>query len=226
MSRETSIKALIKKCDDSLSELSKDYQSSLDQKHLSEELKVDIKNILENLRSCLDYLAKDIHDKYTTKKQDRLYFPIRYTKIEFDKAISNDFCDLNKICPDVYQCMEKIQPYNDNWLGQFNSLNNNNKHYDLVEQTRTESRQVTVESRTEKGSVSWGPGVRFGSGVSVMGVPINPATQMPVPNNIVNVIVAIWVDFTFKDNGKSIIPFIMKSIDNIKGICTQVRNFL
>jgi hypothetical protein len=133
---------------------------------------------------------------------------------------------LNKICPDVYSAIEKVQPYNDNWLGQFNSLNNNNKHEDLVEQTRTESRQVTVESRTGKGSLSWGSGVRFGSGVSVMGVPINPATQMPVPNIITNVSVVIWVDFTFKDNGQSVIPFIKKSIDKIKEICTQVRIFL
>jgi hypothetical protein len=80
MSRETSIKALIKKCDDSLSELSKDYQSSLDQKHISEELKVDIKNILENLKSCLDYLAKDIHDKYTTKSRSVYISPFDIQK--------------------------------------------------------------------------------------------------------------------------------------------------
>ena len=62
MKRENSIKALINKSKKTFDPLKKDYQASLNQKGVSEELKINIKNIFENLRSCLDYLAHDIFD--------------------------------------------------------------------------------------------------------------------------------------------------------------------
>jgi len=195
MGRKKSIVALVKKCRDSMATLKEDYQTSLKAKEVSEELKVDIKNILENLRSCLDYIARDVHDKFITGTCDRLYFPIRHTTNEFLQAISRDYTDLNQSAPDVYATIEQAQPYNDPWLGKFNRLNNDNKHEDLVEQTRTETMRVTVSSKSGGGSVSWGPGVTFGSGVSVMGVPIDPRTQMPVPNSTTETKVEIWVDW-------------------------------
>lgn len=64
MSREKSIAALIGKCRAAFGVLKSDYQSSLRAKNVSEELKIDIKNILENLRSCLGYIAHDVHDQF------------------------------------------------------------------------------------------------------------------------------------------------------------------
>ena len=65
---------------------------------------------------------------------------------------------------------------------------------------------------------AWGEGVTFGGGVSVMGVPIDPRTQMPKPNNQVKTEVTIWVDFHFKQNGKSVLPFIEQSINSVEDI--------
>lgn len=226
MSREKSIAALTKKCRDSMVTLKADYQASLDAKDVSEDLKIDIKNILENLRSCLDYIARDIHNKFITGTPGRLYFPIRHTANEFNQVISRDFADLGQTAPDVYAILEQNQPFNDDWLGKFNRLNNDNKHEDLVEQTRTETRRVTVSSKTGGGSVSWGPGVTFGSGVSVMGAPIDPRTQMPVPNSFTETKVEIWVDFKFQDNNESVLPFLGKSVEKVESICSSIQNHL
>lgn len=226
MSRKKSIAALITKCRDSMSSLKNDYHASLEAKEVSEELKVDIKNILENLRSCLDYIARDIHDKFIARAPERLYFPIRHTANEFQQAISRDYSGLDQSAPDVYTIIEQVQPYNDAWLGKFNRLNNNNKHEDLVEQTRTETKRVTVSSKGGGGSVSWGPGVTFGSGVSVMGVPIDPRTQMPVPNSTTDTKVEIWVDFKFRDNNESVIPFLDKSVDKVESVCNSIQEHL
>lgn len=147
MSRGSSIDALLRKSDGAMSQLEEDYRKSLDAKTVSEELKIDIKNILENLRSSLDYLARDIHEKYATKSAKRLYFPIRHTRKEFEEAIARDFSGLEIVAPEVYSALERVQPYNEPWLGEFNSLNNNNKHQDLVEQTKKQSRRVTVSSK-------------------------------------------------------------------------------
>lgn len=226
MSRKKSIVALISKCCNTLDDLKQEYQSSLKAKEVSEELKVDIKNILENLRSCLDYIAHDIHEKFIPGSTSRLYFPIRHSFTEFEQVIARDFEGLDQTSPDVFSLLEKVQPYNDDWLGKFNRLNNNNKHEDLEEQTRTETRRVTVSSKSGKGSVSWGPGVTLGSGVSVMGVPIDPKTQLPVPNTITDTKIEIWVDFKFADNGESVLPFLTKSIDKVETLCQSIRKYL
>lgn len=223
MQRSKSIQALINKAKKDFAALKIDYESSLQHQTVSEELKVDIKNIFENLRSCLDYLAHDIHEECVGGTMpNRLYFPIRQTTQEFTQAINRDFPNLDSNYHDVYTTVEKIQPYNDGWLGKFNKLNNNNKHQDLEEQTKTQSRHVTVSSPQGGGSVSWGPGVTFGSGVSVMGVPIDPKTQMPTPNNQVKTEVVIWVDFKFRENGESVLPFIEKSIENIESLFNEI----
>jgi len=220
--RAKSISALINKSRESMARLKEEYQASLDAQEVSEELKIDIKNILENLRSCLDYLANDIHDEFVTGNHGRLYFPIRHTPNEFNQAITRDFMGLDHSAPDIYSIIENAQPYNDPWLGEFNRLNNDNKHEDLVEQKRTETKQVTVASKKGGGSVSWGSGVTFGSGISVMGVPIDPRTQMPVSNTTTETKVVIWVDFKFDDNNKSVLPFLDSSVKNTDSICNSV----
>lgn len=218
MQRSASIEALLAKAEADFKGLKSDYEASLHEKHVREALKVGIKNIFENLRSCLDYMAHDIFESHcaTARKPSRLYFPIRQSHQEFGNAIASDFPGLSAVSPQTVRILEAVQPFNDSWLGQFNKLNNHNKHQDLVEQTRTEQRQVTV-SRGDS-SVSWGPGVTFGSGVSVVGVPIDPKTQMPVPNSVANTEVVTWVDFKFADIDQQVLPFIEKSIANIRQV--------
>ncbi|HIE0125417.1 TPA: hypothetical protein ACXI73_000470 [Stenotrophomonas maltophilia] len=199
------------------------YEASLHEKHVREDLKVSIKNIFENLRSCLDYLAHDVRELKCVGalSADRLYFPIRPSAKEFSQVVAKDFPGLESTHPDVFGILEGAQQYHDPWLGQFNRLNNQNKHQDLVEQTRTESRQVTVSGAG--GSVSWGPGVTFGGGVSVMGVPIDPRTQMPVPNHKTATTVTTWIDFRFAENGQSVLPFLETSIQHVEQLFNKLR---
>ena len=226
MSREKNIVALVSRCRSTLDDLKGAYQSSLNAKEVSKELKIDIKNILENLRSCLDYLAHDIHDEFIPGTISRLYFPICDTVEKLENAIARDYSGLDQISPDVYNLLEEVQPYNDDWLGNFNRLTNNNKHEDLEEQTRTETKRVTVSAKSGNGSVSWGSGVTFGSGVSVMGVPIDSNTQLPVPNSTTETKIEIWVDFKFAENGESVIPFLTKSIDKVESLSGSIRKHL
>lgn len=214
MQRASSIEALLKRATSDAAALQAAYQESLHAKHISDNLRVQIKSIFENLRSCFDYMAHDIFESQcgAAKKPSRLYFPIRQSAAEFQLAIASDFPGLAAAAPAIVAAVESVQPYNDPWLGKFNKLNNHNKHQDLVEQTRTEIRQVTVSNGS--GSVSWGPGVSFGPGVSVMGVPIDPRTQMPVPNDVTRTEVITWVDFRFAEVDEPVLGFVDASIRN------------
>lgn len=226
MKRTASIEALISKSKITFQDLKKQYDASLHEKVVREELKVDLKNIFENLRSVLDYLAHEIFDATCAgnKIPARLYFPIRRSSQGFSEAIGKDFPGLQTSHPDVFKALEVIQPYNNAWLGEFNDLNNANKHLNLTEQTRTETRRVRFSNAGA--SVSWGPGVRFGSGVSIGGVRIDPQTQMPVPNNTGKTEVTIWVDFKFSDNGRSVLPFIEESITKVSSLYAELAKHI
>lgn len=223
MQRASSIEALLKRAAADAGGLQAAYQDSLHSKHISDDLRVHIKTIFENLRSCLDYMAHDIFESKcpSAKKSNRLYFPIRQSAAEFQQALAADFPGLPGSAPSVAAAIEAVQPYNDPWLGKFNKLNNHNKHQDLVEQTRTEARQVTVSRGG--GSVSWGPGVTFGSGVSVMGVPIDPRSQMPIPNNLAQTNLVIWVDFRFAEVDEPVLGFVDASVKNITKLFHTLR---
>ena len=227
MKRTLSIDALLSKSRASFGELKSAYEASLREKSIRADLKVDIKNVFENLRSCLDYLAHEIFEALCQPavKPGRLYFTIRQSKLEFIQAVTRDYPNLQTVNKAVFDFLESIQPYNDVWLGQFNQLNNENKHQDLVEQMKTESPRVTV-SAPGSGSVSWGSGVTFGGGASVLGVPIDPRTQLPVPNNRVKTEMAIWVDFRFKNGGQSVLPFIDLSITRVESIFRELQKHI
>jgi hypothetical protein len=178
----------------------------------------------------LDYLAHDIVDKYcpSAKSADRLYFPITHDSGSFVNLMNKSYSDLNTNCSDLYSVLESQQPYvkNENsWLSKFNKINNENKHNNLVEQTRIETRTVNVTS-PGRGSVSWGPGVTFGSGVSIMGVPVDPRTQLPMQNNLVKTEIITWVDFKFRDIDISALLLLKESLKQVQIINSEIVKYL
>jgi hypothetical protein len=98
------------------------------------------------------------------------------------------------------------------------------KHIRLTPQIKTETRRVTVFCGG--GSISWGSGVTFGDGVSVVGVPIDPATQMPVPNNIAETKIENWVSFLFEDSDVNVLWLCKKSVEDGEKIIKKVLEFV
>lgn len=211
-SKFVDINAVLKKAKTSLNLIEEKYNESLHDQEISAELLVEIKDYLGNLRSALDYLRR---------KVSKHNFPICKTEKEFENATT----DLNS---DLKIAIKKWQPFQNNqWIEWFNTLNNKSKHMTLIPQKRKEDVRVTVSSPNNGGSVSWGDGVTFGDGVSVMGVPINPQTQMPVPNNIVKTKKTIWVSFEFEHEnlpcGISALPFLKECFDKITKMVTEME---
>jgi len=228
--RLDSITALLKRSKQDLSRIEEEYNKSLHSKRIDPNLKIDIKNYCENLRSVLDYLAKDIRDKYcpAAKSNDRFYFPILPDTNQFVSLIQKWFPDLHNSCHDLYAYIESIQPYQSEktkWIGLFNKLNNENKHGDLVEQIRTESEQIEVVF--QGGSVSWNPSsVKFGSGVYIGGVPVNPNTQLPIPHPSQKVEIITWVDFKFRGINVSALWLLKESNTGIDNIATTIQKWI
>jgi hypothetical protein len=231
MSRKTDIEALLNRADKNLLKIIEEYEKSLHSKTISAELRIDIKDYFGNLRSVLDYLAHDIVEKYcpNANPKDNLYFPIRADQVSFENLMKKSYPDLQINCKAAYDILEALQPYKKTenaWLTHFNKLNNENKHERLVAQKRTETKRVNVEIKGG-GSVSWDPSaVKFGPGVFIGGVPVNPYTQMPNPSDTQTVTIETWVDFQFEDINVSAIWLTKESLKQIKKIYDNLKDMI
>ena len=227
-SRQTSIQALLRKVGVQLEQIKAEYSKSLHAKAIEPALRVDIKNACENLRSVLDYLASDIRERYcpAASSTDHFYFPVLPDKKTFDRKVDKWFPGLRQAAPAVVSALEAAQPFQtgQEWLGQFSRLNNENKHGDLVEQTRVETQETKVTG--QGGQVGWTSSVTFGQGVSVMGVPIDPRTQLPVPYPLIKVERITWVDFQFAGIKVSALRLLKKALSGVSNIEASIRPLL
>lgn len=216
-SRSASIEAVLAKAANTLDEIRLQYDQALHAKEVPQALLLEIKDYFGNLKSALDYLNGQIPGA-------GLYFPICDHPNDFEQRLIN--------MPDnVKNVLAKWQPYAaQTWLKDFNELNNKNKHVTLTPQQRHESVETRVTA--PNGSAVHYTGVTFGAGISVMGVPIDPATQMPVPNSIVKTERITWVDFRFENTGElsklsaslSALPFLTLCLKNIINIVKEVED--
>ncbi len=226
--RQSDIRALLKRSKENLVRIESKYNSSLLKKSIEPDLKIDIKNFCENLRSVLDYLAHDIREKYCSppKSGELFYFPILQSIGDFKAKMAIWFPGLEQNSKDLWIYIESVQPYkgaNNAWLGHFNRLNNENKHAALVEQTKTETKRVIATSKSGA-RVSWDPeAVRFGSGVRIAGVPVDPTTQRPVPDSSLDVKEVTWVDFRFEGIDVSALSLLKQSLDGVTSIAERIE---
>jgi len=211
------INAVLKKSGESLGLIEQRYNSSLNDKEISSELLVEIKDYLGNLRSALDYIWNKISSGH---------FPIANSPTDFSTKTSN-------VDERYTNIIKKYQDYDTNsWIRCFNLFRNKNTHITLVPQKRVETQRIK-STHIGWSSVSWDPNsVRFGSGVYINGAPVNPLTQMPIntPNNIIER--EIWVDFIFdgssisSDFPKNIsaLPFLKKCFEKVPHIINEIEN--
>ncbi len=227
--RKDDVDALIARSRKDFGAVEAAYQKCLHDHTISAELRIDIKNLCGNLRSILDYIARDIRETHCglANPSVRIYFPIMPDGTQFQNQMNNWYPGLSAACPDLWNYLESLQPYRPlyAWLGKFNRLNNENKHESLVEQTRRETQRVNVSFGG--GSVDWDPSaVKFGSGLFIGGVPVNPSTQMPVPSPSQKVERIIWVDFRFDGIDESALGLLRQSLDGISKIAADTYKWI
>ena len=75
ISRKNDIDALVSKIKYQYINIEKLYNVSLQKQEIASDLKIEVKNYLENSRSILDYCAHDIADVLGIIA-DKIYFPI------------------------------------------------------------------------------------------------------------------------------------------------------
>ncbi len=216
-----------------LKELETACNNDLQAKDVSGKTKNLSQEVLLKIRHLLDQSIYKFFEKYyfsnlseANKKSAKVYFPIVSKKENLKSVLGRaKMSDLETSHQKFYEFISSVQPYNQEyfWLKHLADFAND-KHIKLTPQIKTEIKRVTV-SRGD-GSVSWDPCVTFGSGVSIMGVPIDPATQMPVPNNVAETKVENWVSFLFKDSDVNVLWLCKKSVEDGEKIIKKILEFV
>lgn len=228
--RQADIRALLQRSERDLKTISEQYNASLKNRVVAPELKVEIKGFCGNLRSVLDYLAHDIRESCcpNAPRGNRFYFPILPDRPTFEAKAAQWYPGLKISSRAVWDYLESVQPYqaNSTWLGAFNTLNNENKHDKLVPQTSTSTQEVRVTSTTGA-KVAWNPAnVRFGANVKIAGVPVDPTTQMPIPDASQKVEVITWVDFQFAGINVSALWLLRTACEGVKTLSHEISRLL
>jgi len=223
-SKFNDINAVLKKAKDSIDKIEKEYNESLTAQSISDDLLVDIKDYLGNLRSSLDYLRGKV-SKYN--------FPICKTEKEFDNCTTD-------LSSEVKNAIKKWQPFQGNdWIGWFNILNNKSKHLTLIPQKRSEKKTMTA--KTENVSVTMpidNPNfsIHQGDGCQVFlgGVPVKFTNQGIVPLAPgLQTEITTWVSFEFDNsncpdlpNNISALPFLKQCFEKIIQAISEIESAL
>lgn len=170
--------------------------------------------IVEKCSNVLDqamtlYFERNIAPLLTKKPKRGGYFPAARDEESYRSTMGQwRASKLDELAPELDAKLRSLQPFSDQTNVIYARIRElaSKKHTSLEPQMKQKRREVSV-TRPGAGSVTWGPGVKFGSGVRIMGVPIDPHTQMPAHSRGIDVSEMTWVSFHFKEGGEDSLEF-------------------
>lgn len=234
--RKADVNNLIRHTASDLIEIRSKYRNSLDIEAIDPLLKIDVKNVMENLRSVLDYIAHDIYDKIirpqriASGKPEVKYTHFPYGKDEnrFKMSVTRNLPKLPTLSPPVFSLLESIQPHKSgkSWLYDFCTIVNQNKHDKLSAQRKKVQSSYTVGPRGGSpvisalaGAITAPPGA-----IRIGGKPVifDSNTGIPFPSTGLDVKITRWVTFVFKDTHVEVIPLLEVSMKEIDQLSSEI----
>lgn len=217
-----------------LNDLENEYNECLSS-HIVSERAINITHeVIEKLRNSFDQTMRRFWEKNISpllsdrdREKARVYFPITDNDLNSFNSIlgRGKIRDLNTIHPQIYNFLLDLQPFksaDNKWLFDLREIANKGKHINLIPQTRIETQRVNV-SEPNVGSVSWDPSsVRFGSGVRIMGAPVNPNTQRIVPTPEVTEQIQTWVAFIIEGFSLNALGFCKEAYKKVRTLLEEM----
>lgn len=231
------LKSILDRADELLKDLEGEYTNCLHSHKVTERAKNITHEILEKLRNALDQTMRKAWEKYISPnisrqkgERTRVYFPIAGDLNSFRSVLGRGFAqNLDQRHKKLYHFLLNRQPFSsgkNQWLDLLTKIAAEGKHVRLSPQKRTEIHRIKV-SRPGGGSVSRDPSsVRFGSGVRIMGAPVDPRTQRIIPTSGVTEQVEIWVSFIFEGYGVNALGFCKEACQKTRTLIEDMINLI
>jgi hypothetical protein len=122
-----------------------------------DELDIEFKNFLDELKSALDYCANDISEKYAIGIVRKVYFPIKASTKTLHSGRDIKLWEIVKVNNrPLYDYLENIQQNIDKefiWLKEFNNLVVENKHKNFTIKWLNSSNRIKF--KTNAGTIDW-----------------------------------------------------------------------
>ncbi len=226
--RDDDVKNLLIHVEKSLANIKNIYDQSLHDKDIPAFLRIDIKNVMENLKSALDYMAQDVAVMISNQKANnaalrkKIYFPYGKNKQDYDFSIKKNLPDIEITRPDIYSLIEDIQPHicGNAWLYDFCQILNENKHNSLSPQTRTSQKayKVGLPGKFPVISAPAGEIIAPPGEISIDGIPVEFDLKTGIPHQTsgLEVVVTTWVSFVFQDTNIEVYPLLQTSFNKIR----------
>lgn len=215
---------LIRHAESDLAKIRQAYEASLLAKAVSGTLRVVIKNLVENLRSALDFAARGLFDRYgsSSKGSPKIYFPyatVAQDRSTFKRSGRIDACipGLSASRPDIVQALLEMQHFGSRgytWLPVFMDLANENKHERLTPQVRRESKELRISGGGASIGLGEGASISLdpGASISIGGAVIRGRQRFGVGNpprvEGGKVETITWVSFHFESTGQPVLPLL------------------
>lgn len=235
--RQQFVKDLLEHAKKDLEKIKAEYETSLQSKTISASLQIDVKNLMENLRSALDYVAHDIYesvvkpDRITSGEKEikDIYFPYGKDENDFRSSMGRCLPKLDFLSPSIFGILERIQPHKcgNGWLYKFCYILNEKKHDKLSPQEKHVVRQTyqvgprggDAAISAPAGSIKAPPGaIRIGN----QPVIFDPNTGIPIPTPGLDVKVTTWVGFRFADTGVEVFPLLQLATKEVEKLANDI----
>jgi hypothetical protein len=151
------IKALLNDAVEQFDVVKELHDAALEDPDARSKFKTRVKNVLENQRSVLDYLAVGITKQFGTPKRGFIYYPLAQSENEFPVLMENKMPGVAAAEPDIAAAVKRHQPYHSRnlWLRELNQLTREQKHNQLSPQLVREGFQCRVTEKKTGAFVQW-----------------------------------------------------------------------
>jgi len=238
--RRKSIIDLVEHSKNDLVKIKSDYEASIKEQKVSPSLQINIKNMMENLRSALDYVAHDIYDKIIypyratlgEKQISDVYFPYGKDENGFNSSIGRNLPKISSLSPPLYSIIERIQPHKckNDWLYNFCTILNQNKHNTLSPQKKNIKKSFQVGLPGKGPSISAPAGAIIASPGSIRignhPVIFDPNTGIPIQTPGLEVKVTVWVSFLFADTLIEVLPLLQLATKEIEQVAHDTYSLI
>jgi hypothetical protein len=108
-------------------------------------LKPRIKNVLENQRSVLDYMAYVVHQWYGKPTGSKIYYPMSSRPKYFRTDIDQRMPGVRNRNPRAAAAIKRHQPFNQEWMVWLNDLRNEQAHRVLSPHSRHDTTRIEMQ---------------------------------------------------------------------------------
>jgi hypothetical protein len=132
----------------------------LENQEVPGELQVRVKNVIDNFRSSLDFLAWFIANEYGSPTRLRdVQYPLAPRPEKFLASIDRAMPGVRSTSPAIFAVVARHQPYqaDHQWLKLLRDLANENKHVRLSAQICVQWTRYRIHTDDAQTQIEWGP---------------------------------------------------------------------